>query len=138
MATLFRDVHSANFAGTSIPEIREVRVEVGGRPIRHAADTDGWVTHVDLIERIVAVDLVTADVEVVLQELAGSLPLTGTLSFTVAAAGAGQDLAFTIVNAVLIEAGAEVRHGEVASEARLSFVAYSADGANTPLSIAQA
>jgi hypothetical protein len=135
VATLFRDVHSASFGGTSIPEVREVQLELGGRPVRHAADTDGWITHVDLVERVVAVELITADVEVVLKDLALSLPITGTLQFTVAAAAGGQDLAFTVTNAVLIEAGARVRHGEVASDARLSFVAYSADGAASPLTI---
>ena len=66
MATLFRDVHSASFAGTTIPEVRRVRVEIGGRPVHHAADTDAWVRHVDLTDRVAAVELITADVEVIL------------------------------------------------------------------------
>lgn len=135
MATLFRDVHSVSFAGTSIPEVRQVRVKIGGRPVHHAADTDAWVSHVDLTERVVAVELVTADVEVVLKDLAGALPKTGALQFTVAAAAGGQDLAFTISNAVLMGAEAEVRHGEVASRARLEFIAYSGDGQASPVSI---
>lgn len=135
MATLFRDVHSASFGATTIPETSEVQIEIGGRPVSRAADTDAWISHVDLVERVAVIELVTADVEVVLKDLAVQMPITGTLQFTVAAAGGGQDLSFTITNAVLVEAGARVRHGKVASDARLRFVAYSPDGAASPVTI---
>ena len=131
---LYRDVSGVTFAGGSVTGVTGVDVRELGRPLEHRADTDAYLTHLDVVERRVEVTVHTDDVEDALK--AFSLGQSGTLAFTVENARAEEaDLAVSVSNAVLEEASAGPRHASTDSGGRLRFRAYSSNGASSPLSI---
>ncbi len=132
--SLYRDVSGVTFAGTAISGVTGVEVRELGRRLQHRADTDAYLTHVDVVERFVEVIVHSDDLQDALDTF--SLGQSGALAFTAESAqAAGSDLAVSVSNAVLEEVSAGPRHASTESGGRLCFRAYSSDGSTSPLSV---
>ena len=131
---LYRDVSGVTFAGQAVAKVTGVDVREGGRPIEHSADTDEYLTHLDVAKKFVEVSVFTDDLEDALGTF--SPGQSGTLSFTAQnATAASPDLSVSISNAVLEEMSAGPRHADAASGGRLRFRAYSSNGSASPMSV---
>ncbi len=131
---LYRDVSGVTFAGTAVARVTGIEVRESGRKLDHRADTDGYLTHIDVVEKFVEATVHTDDLQDALDTF--SLGQSGALAFTAESAqAAGSDLAVSIGNAVLEEIAASPRHASTESGGRLRFRAYSSDGATSPLSV---
>lgn len=131
---LYRDVSGVTFAGTAVGRVTGVDVRELGRRLEHRADTQEYVTQIDVVEKFVEVTVYTDDVEDALGTFNSGQK--GTLAFTVENAQAGgADLSVSVANAVLQGLSSEARHASTETGGRLRFRAHSSDGAASPLSV---
>ena len=131
---LYKNVSAVTFGSTAIDTVGSIDISESGQSIDHSADTDEYLTYIDVVKKVVEVTISTDDLKDALDTFA--IGTAGTISFKVEnAEAATPDLTVAVTNARLESMSGSPKHADVNSGGSLKFRAYSADGTTSPMSI---